>query len=44
MGCAIAAALRPLGARINEMPFSPPRIWAEIEKTREAKPNSGERT
>lgn len=34
MGCAIAAALRPLGVTINEMPFSPPRIWAAIERAR----------
>ncbi len=38
IGNAIAEALRPLGVRINEMPFSPQRIFAAIA---EAKRSAG---
>ncbi|HEV2301259.1 MAG TPA: xanthine dehydrogenase family protein molybdopterin-binding subunit [Stellaceae bacterium] len=32
---AVAAALRPLGVEPNELPLSPPRLWALIEAARD---------
>jgi carbon-monoxide dehydrogenase large subunit len=34
IGNAIVAALKPLGAEINEMPFSPLRVFEAIEKAK----------
>ena len=32
---AVAAALRPLGVSLTELPLSPPRVWGAIAKARE---------
>lgn len=34
VGNAVAAALAPLGARINALPLSPDRLWATVEAAR----------
>ena len=34
VGNAVAAALRPLGAELTELPLSPPRVWQAIERAR----------
>jgi carbon-monoxide dehydrogenase large subunit len=36
VGNAVAAALRPLGVTLTELPLSPPRVWHAIAKARAA--------
>ena len=39
---AVAAALRPLGVTINDLPLSSPRVWEAIEKARSKLPEGQE--
>jgi carbon-monoxide dehydrogenase large subunit len=36
IGNAVAAALRPLGATLTDLPLSPPRVWQAVERARAA--------